>query len=148
MNKMKLSRILGVVTSLLCASDALAHASTSHSDLRPRTSNGYTDTVTWDPYSLSLLGQRIFIFAGEFHPFRLPVPSLWRDVLEKLKAGGLNTVSVYNLWSITNPAEGVLDFDGFRDLNAFLELAKDVGVWVIVRAVSNLVSSAATPGLI
>lgn len=27
--------------------------------------------------------QRVMIFSGEFHPFRLPSPELWYDVLEK-----------------------------------------------------------------
>lgn len=71
-----------------------------------------TADVTWDKTSLSILGQRVFIQSGEFHPFRLPVRDLWwvelffatrgvarlmppccrRDVLQKMHAGGLNTV--------------------------------------------------------
>lgn len=50
--------------------------------------------VTWDPYSLLINGERVFIQSGEFHYERLPVPALWRDVLEKYKANGLNAVSV------------------------------------------------------
>jgi beta-galactosidase GanA len=37
-------------------------------------------------------GKRVFIFGGEFHYQRLPVPELWLDVLEKFKANGLNAV--------------------------------------------------------
>jgi hypothetical protein len=135
---MKLSYVLELAMSLLCAGSAFARTpGPGPTDLHPRSSNGLTNAVTWDPYSLSILGQRIFILSGEFHPFRLPVPSLWRDILEKLKAGGLNTVSIYVHWALSNPSEGVLDFDGFRDLNAFLGVAKEVGVWVIVRPVSE-----------
>ena len=50
--------------------------------------------VTWDPYSLLINDERVFIQSGEFHYERLPVPALWRDVLEKYKANGLNAVSV------------------------------------------------------
>lgn len=50
--------------------------------------------VTWDQYSLLINGKRTFIYSGEFHYERLPVPELWRDVLEKYKANGLNAVSV------------------------------------------------------
>ena len=35
------------------------------------------------------------ISSGEFHTFRLPVPSLWLDILEKIRAAGLNGISVY-----------------------------------------------------
>jgi beta-galactosidase len=49
--------------------------------------------VTWDKYSLSVNGERLFVFSGEFHYQRLPVPELWLDVFEKLKANGFNAVS-------------------------------------------------------
>lgn len=39
--------------------------------------------VTFDQHSIILSGQRQMIFSGEFHPFRLPAPELWKDVLEK-----------------------------------------------------------------
>lgn len=48
--------------------------------------------IEFDGSSLSLLGQRIYIQAGEFHPWRLPVTSLWRDILQKAHAGGINTI--------------------------------------------------------
>ncbi|KAL8286237.1 hypothetical protein RQP46_004725 [Phenoliferia psychrophenolica] len=92
-----------------------------------------TPDVAWDKTSLSVLGQRIFIQGGEFHPFRLPSKDLWRDVLQKMHAGGLNTVSIYTHWDQVNPSPGVFDFDGFRDLAAFLDVAQETGIWVIVR---------------
>jgi 2-iminoacetate synthase ThiH len=33
--------------------------------------------------------------SGEFHTFRLPVPDLWPDILEKMAAAGMNAVSLY-----------------------------------------------------
>lgn len=59
------------------------------------------DIVTFDNYSLLINGERVMIYSGEFHPFRLPVPSLWLDVFEKIKSLGLNCVSVYlqYVWS-------------------------------------------------
>jgi Glycosyl hydrolases family 35 len=56
------------------------------------TDDGLTDKVSWDKYSLMVDGKRVFIFAGEFHYQRLPVPELWLDVLQKFKANGLNAV--------------------------------------------------------
>jgi beta-galactosidase len=57
------------------------------------TDNGKTTDVTWDKYSLSVKGERLFVFAGEFHYMRLPVPELWLDVFQKLRANGFNAVS-------------------------------------------------------
>ncbi|KAG8982974.1 hypothetical protein FRB90_006403, partial [Tulasnella sp. 427] len=98
-----------------------------------RDNNGYTNAVSWDKYSLIVQGKRIFIHSGEFHPFRLPVPDLWADVLQKYKAAGLNAVSIYFHWGLSNPSKGVLDFDGVRALQPLLDAAKEVGLWVILR---------------
>src|SRR5258706_143119 len=49
-----------------------------------------THTIGFDQYSLLIDGRRTFIWSGEFHPFRLPSPDLWRDVLQKMKASGYN----------------------------------------------------------
>ncbi|ELU41238.1 glycoside hydrolase family 35 protein [Rhizoctonia solani AG-1 IA] len=61
----------------------------------PISSNGRTDLVQWDGKSLFIKGQRIFLWSGEFHTFRLPAPELWGDILEKTKAAGFNAISVY-----------------------------------------------------
>lgn len=63
-----------------------------------RPASAASHTITWDQYSLMIDGQRVFVWSGEFHPFRLPSPSLWRDVLQKLKASGYNAVSLYFDW--------------------------------------------------
>ncbi|KAL1738454.1 hypothetical protein HDZ31DRAFT_69980 [Schizophyllum fasciatum] len=40
-------------------------------------------SVTFDQHSVFLGDKRVMFFSGEFHPFRLPVPELWVDVLQK-----------------------------------------------------------------
>jgi hypothetical protein len=55
-------------------------------------STGLQSVVSWDKYSLKINGERVFLFAGEFHYQRLPVPELWPDIFEKFKAHGLNAV--------------------------------------------------------
>ncbi|CAE6538539.1 unnamed protein product [Rhizoctonia solani] len=89
--------------------------------------------VTLDQHSLLLDGKRIMVFSGEFHPWRLPSIPLWRDVLEKMKAGGFNAVSIYLHWGITEGKPGVLNFEGHRSVTKFLDVAQDVGILVIVR---------------
>jgi beta-galactosidase GanA len=73
------------------------------------------------------------ISSGEFHTFRLPVPSLWPDILQKVKAAGLNAVSVYTHMGLINPSPGVIDFDGFRALQPLYDAARDAGIWVVLR---------------
>src|SRR5689334_4506687 len=82
-------------------------------------------SVSWDPYSLSVDGKRLVVWSGEFHPFRLPSPPLWRDVLQKMKALGFNTVSFYFDWAYHSPAPGVYDFTGVRDMDRLLSMAEE-----------------------
>jgi beta-galactosidase GanA len=90
-------------------------------------------SITWDRYSLMIDGQRSFVWSGEFHPFRLPSPSLWRDVLQKLKANGYNAVSIYFDWGYHSAKQGIYDFSGVRDMDQVLSLAQEVGLYVIAR---------------
>ncbi|EEB91917.1 hypothetical protein MPER_09651, partial [Moniliophthora perniciosa FA553] len=57
--------------------------------------SGYTQAVQWDHYSLIVKGRRTFMWSGEIHYWRIPVPEVWRDILEKVKAAGFNSVSIY-----------------------------------------------------
>jgi beta-galactosidase GanA len=92
-----------------------------------------TGAVTFDQYSLLINRERLVVWSGEFHPFRLPSPALWRDILQKMKASGFNAVCVYFNWSYHSPAQGVYDFTGVRDMDLFLRMAADEGLYVLAR---------------
>ena len=68
---------------------------------------GRPKRIGWDQYSMTVDGQRVVVWSGEIHPFRLPSPSLWRDVLQKMKAVGFNAVAFYFDWGYHSPAPGV-----------------------------------------
>ena len=55
----------------------------------PIHNDGLNSVVEWDHYSLMVNGERLFFWSGEFHYWRIPVPELWRDIMEKIKAGKL-----------------------------------------------------------
>lgn len=90
-------------------------------------------TIAWDRHSLIIDGKREMIFAGEFHPFRLPSPSLWRDVLQKMKASGLNAVSFYFSWGYHSAKPGHYDFTGVRNIERAIQMAEEEGLYVIAR---------------
>ncbi len=92
-----------------------------------------THTVGWDRYSLTIDGQRVYIRSGDFHYWRLPSPDLWRDILEKMKATGYNTVQIYFDWAFHSPKQGVYDFTGVRDVERLLQMTEQVGLYVIAR---------------
>ncbi|WP_320775041.1 beta-galactosidase [Streptomyces sp. CRN 30] len=99
---------------------------------RPR-ADGLRHQVGRDRYSLLVDGRRLVLWPGEFHPFRLPSPALWRDVLEKMRAHGYNAVEVPVAWNVHSPAPGRHDFSGVRDLDLFLRTAAETGLYVVVR---------------
>lgn len=99
----------------------------------PPGADGRRHTIGFDSYSMLIDGRRVVLWSGEVHPFRLPSPSLWRDVLQKLRAHGYNTISVYVSWNYHSPAPGHHDFTGVRDLGLFLRTAAETGLYVILR---------------
>lgn len=72
----------------------------------PPGADGRRHTIGFDSYSMLIDGRRVVLWSGEVHPFRLPSPSLWRDVLQKLRAHGYNTISVYVSWNYHSPPPG------------------------------------------
>ncbi|KAH0831870.1 glycoside hydrolase family 35 protein [Lanmaoa asiatica] len=131
---LKPSTIWSGISLTSSVADALRkQAIEKHTVTSNLTGNGRTNDVLWDKYSLVLKGQRIFIHSGEFHPFRLPVPGLWLDILQKIKAGGFNAISIYTHMALINPSPGVIDFNDYRALEPLYEAAKQTGVWIVLR---------------
>ncbi|KAL5342425.1 glycoside hydrolase superfamily [Aspergillus crustosus] len=96
--------------------------------------NGLSKVVQWDRYSFYVNGQRIFLFSGEFHYWRIPVPALWRDILEKIKAIGFTGFAFYSSWGYHAPNNHTVDFStGARDITPIYDLAEELGMYIIVR---------------
>ncbi|WP_337035544.1 beta-galactosidase family protein [Paenibacillus illinoisensis] len=72
------------------------------------------------------------ILSGAIHYFRV-VHEYWEDRLLKLKACGFNTVETYVPWNFHEPQPGQYRFEGMADLERFIQIAADVGLYVIVR---------------
>ncbi|GGQ62805.1 beta-galactosidase [Streptomyces pilosus] len=95
--------------------------------------DGRRHRVGFDRYSLLVDGRRLVLWSAGLPFHRLPGPSLWRDVLQKLRAHGHNAVSVPVPWNHHSPAPGTYDFTGVRDLNRFLDTAAEEGLYVVLR---------------
>ncbi|WP_306417015.1 glycoside hydrolase family 35 protein [Halobacillus sp. Marseille-P3879] len=72
------------------------------------------------------------ILSGAMHYFRT-VPEHWEDRLQKLKALGLNTVETYIAWNVHEPKKGDFHFSGLADIEQFIQLAQELGLYVIIR---------------
>ncbi|CAG7957526.1 unnamed protein product [Penicillium olsonii] len=89
--------------------------------------------VSWDDKSLFVNGERIMLFSGEIHPYRLPVPSLWIDVFQKVKALGFNCVSFYIDWALLEGKPGSYSAEGIFELEPFFDAAKEAGIYLLAR---------------
>ena len=77
-------------------------------------------------------GKKTQIISGAIHYFRIPKND-WKDRLLKLKECGFNCVETYTIWSMHEKKEGEFDFSDNLDLARFLDLAKELGLYAIVR---------------
>ncbi|KAJ5190140.1 beta-galactosidase E [Penicillium cinerascens] len=91
------------------------------------------DIVTYDGQSYFIYGERMFLFSGSFHPFRLPVTDLWIDVFQKIKALGFNAVTFYVDWALVEAEPGNVRFDGIFDVEPFLQAAAAAGLYLLAR---------------
>ncbi|KAJ8400364.1 hypothetical protein AAFF_G00397470 [Aldrovandia affinis] len=80
----------------------------------------------------TLEGGAFRILGGSAHYFRIP-RALWKDRLLKMKACGLNTLTTYVPWNLHEPERGLFNFQNHLDLEAYIRLAEEVGLWVILR---------------
>ena len=79
-----------------------------------------------------LNGESFRIIAGAMHYFRVP-REYWRDRLLKIKACGCNTVETYVAWNLHEPREEEYDFTDRLDLDAYLSMIQELGMYAIVR---------------
>lgn len=79
--------------------------------------------------------QLLELLSGSVHYWRLEARS-WRPCLEALRDMGCTLVDVYVPWSVHELAEDSFDFglhDPARDVAAFLRLARELGLYALVR---------------
>ena len=131
---MLLSHVLTAICSLLVLqTNALVIGSKPNAVIRGLQNDTLQDLVTWDTQSIYVRGERVLFYSGEFHPFRLPVPSLWLDVFQKIKALGYSGVSFYVDWALVEGTPGVFNARGVFDLVPFFDAASEAGIYLLAR---------------
>lgn len=69
---------------------------------------------------------------GEYH-FVRDHKENWYKELEKMKAGGITIVATYVFWIYHEEIEGEYDFEGDRDLRAFVKECQRIGLDLVIR---------------
>src|SRR3954451_872214 len=91
-------------------------------------------TVSGDGLVLGDRPQRLL--SGEVHPWRLD-RSDWPAVLDAIQDLGFDTISTYISWARHETAPGTYDFTGAYDVDAFLRMVQDRGMYAVVRVGPN-----------
>jgi beta-galactosidase len=81
---------------------------------------------------LSRDGVPLIPVSGELHYSRVP-RERWAERLRQMKAGGVTVVASYIFWLHHSPAPGETRFDGNLDVAAFVDLAVEIGLDVVLR---------------
>ena len=89
-------------------------------------------TLTYKNEQFFIDGEPFVIISGAMHYFRIP-QEYWYDRLLKLKECGFNTVETYTCWNLHEPKEGVFDFSGMLDIEKYISVASELGLYVILR---------------
>ena len=96
------------------------------------TAQKVTHTFTLGDSTFLLDGKPLQLISGEMHCTRIP-RSQWRARMKMARAMGLNTIGTYVFWNAGEPEEGKFDFTGNNDIAEFVRIAKEEGLWVVLR---------------
>ena len=88
--------------------------------------------IDFDSKGFLIQGKRVFIASAGMEYARVP-HQLWRDRLLRLKRAGFNCVEMYTFWDWHEPQAGKFDFQGDHDLDAYLKLVHQLGMYAICR---------------
>ncbi len=100
--------------------------------LFPCFSQSQEHTFTLGDKAFLLDGKPFQMISGEMHYPRVPREA-WRARMKMAKAMGLNTIGTYVFWNLHEPQKGTFDFTGNNDVAEFVRMAKEEGLWVILR---------------
>ena len=88
--------------------------------------------INFDGKGFLINGDRTFVVSAGMDYARVP-RELWADRLTRFQRAGFNCTEFYAFWNYHEPQSGQFDFSGNRDLDAYLKLAKSLGLYAIPR---------------
>ncbi|XP_052045347.1 beta-galactosidase-1-like protein 2 [Apodemus sylvaticus] len=131
---------LGRPECILCLSSALCATALLTNNQLPRLNQTHLNPLLLitrkvgleiKDSEFTLEGYPFRIISGTIDYFRIPRHS-WRLSLRKLQSCGFNTLTTHIPWNLHEPAVGYFRFTENVDLIAFITMASETGLWVIV----------------
>ena len=89
-------------------------------------------TVATSPAGFILDGEEQVLLCASLFYFRIP-REVWAARLAQVRDSGYQVIDVYLPWNFHETSPGEWDFDGRRDVAAFLDLAHAAGLKVVAR---------------
>lgn len=89
-------------------------------------------TVEIDQSGVRIGGEYKILLVSSLFYFRIPREK-WEDRMKALKSAGYNAIDVYFPWNYHEVEPGTWLFDGNRDIEVFLSLAKKNDLYIIAR---------------
>jgi beta-galactosidase len=117
---MKFAKIFFIAAVFVCFTSVMAQIKVA------------THTFAFGDSAFLLDGKPFQMISGELHYPRVPREA-WRARMKMAKAMGLNTIGTYVFWNLHEPKKGKFDFSGNNDIAAFVKMAQEEGLWVILR---------------
>ena len=77
-------------------------------------------------------GKKTLIYGGDLSYCRIP-RRLWKERIMQMKKAGMNTITFYTLWAWHQNQDKQFDFSGEKDIDAFLSLIAECGMYCIFR---------------
>ncbi len=91
-----------------------------------------TNSFSYNDSAFLLNGKPFQMISGEIHYPRVPKEA-WRHRMKMAKAMGINTIGTYVFWNVHEPQKGKYNFSGNNDIAAFVKIAQEEGLWVVLR---------------
>lgn len=92
----------------------------------------YGETFEVDSKGFVINGRRTLPVMGEIHYARVPARE-WQREIRKMKAGGVTMIATYCFWNHHEEDEGVWNWEGNRNLRAFLDICWQEQMPVVLR---------------
>ncbi|BDR53691.1 hypothetical protein KIM372_15980 [Bombiscardovia nodaiensis] len=91
-----------------------------------------SSAVAFEGSQLFIDGEPRVLMCASLFPFRVPREQ-WQQRLEAVKGLGYRAIDVYVPWNFHELEPGVWDFSGQRDIESFLRMTSEVGLFALVR---------------
>ena len=90
------------------------------------------ELLTYDSNGFYLNGEKFYLASGDIQYFRI-YPTEWHRHFKLAKDFGLTAIQTYMPWNLHEPEKGKFDFTGRLDICAFLDMAAEYGLKVLLR---------------